>query len=46
MVIVASVAKFDKEGPPFQLDPMLPRNYKLVTICNSSATQFYAVGLP
>lgn len=46
MVIVASGAKFDKEGPPFQRDPMLPKSYKLVTICSSSATQLYAVELP
>lgn len=45
MVIVASGTKGDKEGPLFQLHPMLPKNYKLVTICSSSATLLYAVGL-
>lgn len=45
MVIVASGTKFDKEGLLFQLHPMLPKNYKLATICNSSAMSLYAVGL-
>lgn len=45
MIIVASGAKFDKEGLSFQLYPMPPKNYKLVTIYISSATQLCAVGL-
>lgn len=38
MAVVVPGAKTDKEGPAFQLDPVLPKNYCLVTICSSSAT--------
>lgn len=44
IVIVASSAKFGK-GRASLKHPVLPKNYRLVTICSSSATQLYAVGL-
>lgn len=46
MVVVAAGARSHKEGSSFQLESMLPKNYRLVTICSGSATQLYAVGLP
>lgn len=46
MVVVAAGARSHKEGSSFQLESVLPKNYRLVTICSGSATQLYAVGLP